>query len=50
MIIYYHNIKNVLQIEYEEILYFALNDLVKNEILFKGPNNRLGKIIYKSNL
>ena len=33
----------------EEIIYFALNDLIKNKKIFKGKNNRKGYLIYKSN-
>ena len=32
-----------------KILYFALNDLVKNKIFFKNNSDRIGYIIYKSN-
>lgn len=38
-----------LNIKNKEILYFALNHLVKNKIVFKGNNNRKGYLIYKSN-
>ena len=31
-----------------EILYFALDNLVRNKIVFRGPNNRNGYLIYKS--
>lgn len=33
----------------KEIIYFALNNLIKNKKIFKGKNNRRGYIIYKSN-
>jgi len=32
----------------KEILYFALDNLVRNKIVFRGPNNRKGYLIYKS--
>ena len=42
--------KNIkLNIKNKEILYFALNHLVKNKIIFKGKKNREGYLIYKSN-
>ena len=43
-------LKNIkLDIKNKEILYFALNNLVKNKIIFKGKKNREGYLIYKSN-
>ena len=42
-------LKDNLQIKHNKILYFALNDLIKNKVLFKGNNNRLGYIINRSN-
>lgn len=43
-------IKNIkLNIKYKETLYFALNHLVKNKIIFQGIKKRRGYIIYKSN-
>ena len=41
-------IEDELQVKYNEILSFALNDLVSEKILFKGYNNRLGYLIYRS--
>ena len=45
----FKKIKQDLQVKYEEVLSFALNDLVNEKILFKGENNRLGYLIYRSN-
>ncbi len=35
-------------INHKEILYFALDNLVRNKVVFKGYNNRSGYLIYKS--
>ena len=40
------NIK--LNTKYKEILYFALDNLVKNKTIFEGNENRRGYLIYKS--
>ena len=45
----FKKIKEELQVKYDEVLSFALNDLVNEKILFKGENNRLGYLIYRSN-
>ena len=38
----YKSIRN-LQVKHDKILYFALNDLIKNKVLFKGNNNEQRK-------
>lgn len=43
------NIIDGLNVKYNEILYFALDDMIKNKILFYGFNNKLGYLIYRSN-
>ena len=43
-----NDLKKKIKVKDEKILYFALNNLVKNKILFKNDNNRSGYIIYKS--
>lgn len=42
-------LKKKLNLDNDEILYFALNDMIENKILFNGLNNRLGYLIYRSN-
>ena len=42
-------LKRKIKLKDDKILFFAINDLVKNKILFKNENNRMGYIIYKSN-
>jgi len=44
----FNKIKDELQVKYDEILSFALNDIVIEKLLFKGSNNRLGYLIYRS--
>ena len=43
------NILHALNVKYNEILYFALDDMTQNKILFHGFNNKLGYLIYRSN-
>tara|TARA_B110000261_G_scaffold51296_1_gene60679 strand:- start:825 stop:4211 length:3387 start_codon:yes stop_codon:yes gene_type:complete len=38
-----------LKLTNNEMLYFALNNLIKNKVIFKKNNNRSGYLIYKSN-
>ena len=45
----FKKIKDELQVKYDEILSFALNDIVYEKLLFRGTNNRLGYLIYRSN-
>ena len=45
----FKKIKNDLQIEQNEILSFALNDIVNEKLLFRNEENRLGYLIYRSN-
>ena len=43
-------LKNEIDTKYYDLIYFALNDLVNNKILFKNNKGRLGYIINRSNL
>ena len=48
-IVLLEDLKKKIKLKDDKILFFAINDLVKNKIIFKNEDNRMGYIIYKSN-